>query len=96
MSSFCTIFYYKYVSACLMETAIMSVETCKGEMSHFDVRQRGRVPREVWREAFSPAAFLRSRGFCLSDRLLPRYTFPAEGTQFFPLWARTAFGLQTK
>lgn len=40
MSSFCTIFYYKYVSACLMETAIMSVETCKGEMSHFDVRQR--------------------------------------------------------
>lgn len=40
MLSFCTIFYYKYVSACSMETSVMSGETCKGEMSHFDVRQR--------------------------------------------------------
>lgn len=84
MLSFCTIFYYKYVSACLMESSIMSVETRKGEMSHFDVRQRGRVPHTVRREASSPAALLRSGSICLViGYYLITHSLP-RGIHFYP------------
>lgn len=62
----------------------MSVETCKGEMSHFDVRQRGRVPRKVWREAPSPAALLQSGSFCLViGYYLVTHSLP-RGIHFYP------------
>lgn len=77
-----------------MESSVMSVETCKGEMSHFDVRQRADSTHSSER-GFQPGCFATKWKLLSSDRLLPRYTFPPEGDTFLSLWAKTAFGSQT-